>query len=83
MTAVIIAYLALTINEANANICSLLRQSTTARWQSGHAADCKSVYLGSTPGRASTNISKEHITNTHFLRVIIYFLYLDEGTESN
>ncbi|CDG17376.1 protein of unknown function [Xenorhabdus doucetiae] len=24
-----------------------------ARWQSGHAADCKSVNLGSTPGRAS------------------------------
>ena len=24
-----------------------------ARWQSGYAADCKSVYLGSTPGRAS------------------------------
>ena len=24
-----------------------------ARWQSGHAADCKSAYLGSTPGRAS------------------------------
>ncbi len=26
-----------------------------ARWQSGHAADCKSVYLGSTPGRASSH----------------------------
>ena len=25
-----------------------------ARWQSGYAADCKSVYLGSTPGRASS-----------------------------
>ena len=24
-----------------------------ARWQSGYAADCKSVNLGSTPGRAS------------------------------
>ena len=24
-----------------------------ARWQSGYAADCKSVDLGSTPGRAS------------------------------
>lgn len=28
-----------------------------ARWQSGYAADCKSVDLGSTPGGAST-ISK-------------------------
>ena len=25
-----------------------------AAWQSGYAADCKSVYLGSTPGAAST-----------------------------
>ncbi len=24
-----------------------------ARWQNGYAADCKSVDLGSTPGRAS------------------------------
>ena len=29
-----------------------------ARWQSGHAADCKSVHLGSTPGRASIKIDK-------------------------
>ncbi len=29
-------------------------QSTKARWQNGYAADCKSVDLGSTPGRAST-----------------------------
>ena len=27
---------------------------TTARWQSGHAAACKAVYLGSIPGLAST-----------------------------
>ncbi len=25
----------------------------TARWQSGYAADCKSVYVGSIPTRAS------------------------------
>jgi hypothetical protein len=25
----------------------------TARWQSGYAADCKSVYIGSIPVRAS------------------------------
>ncbi len=29
------------------------KQQGMARWQSGYAADCKSVYLGSTPGRAS------------------------------
>ncbi len=29
-----------------------------ARWQSGHAADCKSVNLGSTPGRASKNLAQ-------------------------
>jgi hypothetical protein len=28
-----------------------------ARWQNGYAADCKSVDLGSTPGRASTKLS--------------------------
>ncbi len=27
-----------------------------ARWQNGYATDCKSVYLGSTPGRASTTL---------------------------
>lgn len=27
-----------------------------AGWQSGYAADCKSVYLGSTPGPASIKI---------------------------
>ncbi len=27
--------------------------STLARWQSGYAAACKAVYLGSIPGRAS------------------------------
>ena len=27
-----------------------------ARWQNGYAADCKSVDLGSTPGRASIQI---------------------------
>ncbi len=27
-----------------------------ARWQSGYAADCKSVDLGSTPGRASIEL---------------------------
>ncbi|CEE91769.1 conserved hypothetical protein [Xenorhabdus nematophila str. Anatoliense] len=32
---------------------SLVSRSKKARWQSGHAADCKSVNLGSTPGRAS------------------------------
>ncbi len=29
---------------------------TMARWQNGYAADCKSVDLGSTPGRASTEL---------------------------
>ena len=31
-----------------------LDNKNMARWQSGYAADCKSVDLGSTPGRAST-----------------------------
>ncbi len=31
-----------------------LKLNTKARWQNGYAADCKSVDLGSTPGRAST-----------------------------
>ena len=29
-----------------------------AGWQSGHAADCKSVYAGSIPASASTRIYK-------------------------
>ena len=32
---------------------SKLFGSVKAEWQSGHAADCKSVHLGSTPGSAS------------------------------
>jgi hypothetical protein len=55
--AVIIIYLILTIIQGSATIYSLFRQTTKARWQSGHAADCKSVYLGSTPGRASIKIN--------------------------
>jgi hypothetical protein len=35
------------------NSSPLQSQSNTAEWQSGYAADCKSVYLGSTPGSAS------------------------------
>ena len=31
--------------------------SGMAEWQIGYAADCKSVYLGSTPGSASKYIS--------------------------
>ena len=30
-----------------------LKKSFAARWQSGYAAACKAVYLGSIPGRAS------------------------------
>ena len=29
-----------------------------AEWQNGYAADCKSVYLGSTPGSASISLLK-------------------------
>jgi alkyl hydroperoxide reductase subunit AhpC len=31
----------------------------TARWQNGHAVDCKSIYVGSIPARASTTIVRE------------------------
>jgi hypothetical protein len=45
-----------------------------ARWQNGYAADCKSVDLGSTPGRASTillicSVIIEQINDT-FARVV-------------
>ncbi len=33
---------------------NLAAQRIKVRWQSGYAADCKSVHLGSTPGRTST-----------------------------
>ena len=29
-----------------------------AEWQSGHAAACKAVYLGSIPGSASSSLSR-------------------------
>ena len=47
-----------------------------ARWQSGHAADCKSVNLGSTPGRASIatlaqlverNLAKVEVTSSNLV----------------
>ena len=34
-----------------------------ARWQSGYAADCKSVDLGSTPGRASILMARPYKLN--------------------
>ncbi len=49
---------------------------TEARWQSGHAADCKSVNLGSTPGRASIatlaqlverNLAKVEVTSSNLV----------------
>ena len=39
--------------------------SGMAEWQNGYAADCKSVYLGSTPGSAS--ICEHHYQLTFFL----------------
>ena len=36
--------------------------SGTAEWQIGYAADCKSVYLGSTPGSASKYLHHYQLT---------------------
>ena len=33
-----------------------------AEWQNGYAADCKSVYLGSTPGSASIYLHYYQLT---------------------
>ena len=46
--------------EAKSVYFALLRGacSETARWQSGDAADCKSVYAGSIPTRASNFFAK-------------------------
>ena len=43
-----------------------------AGWQSGHAADCKSVYAGSIPASASKiNIfAKIFLYNNFFLRIL-------------
>ncbi len=35
--------------------------SGSARWRSGDAADCKSVYAGSIPARASTTYARAGI----------------------
>ncbi len=49
---------------------------TGARWQRGYAADCKSVDLGSTPGRASIatlaqlverNLAKVEVTSSNLV----------------
>ena len=40
-------------------------KSLAARWQSGYAAACKAVYLGSIPGRASS-ISNPLGGSTHY-----------------
>ena len=51
-------------------IGSSLGLSTLARWQSGYAAACKAVYLGSIPGRASSKSSTYSILPSlifHFL----------------
>ncbi len=37
-----------------------------AEWQSGHAADCKSVHAGSIPTSASTKIFKSRYNKTLF-----------------
>ena len=50
-----------------------------AGWQSGHAADCKSVYAGSIPASASTRIYKikafiliNFLYNVSFIYIYIY-----------
>ena len=40
-------------SEVITTMCSL---PLKARWQSGHAADCNSVYAGSIPTRASNSL---------------------------
>ena len=39
-----------------------------ARWQSGYATDCNSVYVGSIPARASIITALNHRPNASFLR---------------
>ena len=44
-------------------------EQKVAGWQSGHAADCKSVHLGSTPGPASINTLTARLSSV-FARVV-------------
>ena len=47
--------------------------STLARWQSGDAADCKSVYAGSIPARASIiNFTSVHSNSLKTLNPLLY-----------
>ena len=38
------------------------RREMPARWQSGHAEDCKSSYVGSIPARASNSFNDINYT---------------------
>ncbi len=52
-----------------ATICGIIR--IRARWRSGYAPDCKSVYPGSIPGRASIDgFEKSNFTKTVDLDVL-------------
>ena len=52
-----------------------------ARWQSGYAEDCKSLYVGSIPARASSFLVQIYALSQSlapFLRLVCLFLCMDE-----
>ena len=53
-----------------------------AGWQSGHAADCKSVYAGSIPASASTGIiqNKTFIYINFLYNIFFNWIYYYENT---
>ncbi len=45
-------------------------KSFAARWQSGYAAACKAVYLGSIPGRASSVPPRRAISRARMVKLV-------------
>ena len=48
-----------------------MRPRIEARWRSGYAPDCKSVYAGSIPARASTNFTQKSQALAAEIRVVL------------
>ena len=46
-------------------------KSFAARWQSGYAAACKAVYLGSIPGRASSVPQRRAQSRARMVKLVV------------
>jgi hypothetical protein len=49
----------------------IVKRKSLAGWQTGYAADCKSVYLGSTPGPASISYVNKCGSRKELVEILI------------